>query len=67
MKLPLDLTAALPCVVAETANMSYPAAMSRGKKPVVAKHTKEAVRQHFIACFPTFEVWQQPSTVAATL
>lgn len=66
MKLPQDLVDALVCVATETANMSYPAAMSRGKKPVVAKGTKAVVRRHLVSCFPMSEVWQKSCVGVST-
>jgi hypothetical protein len=62
MALPLTSVEALKCITTETARMSYPASMSRGKKPVVAKHTKKLVETHLLARFPISDVWNSKSS-----
>jgi hypothetical protein len=61
MAVPFTHAEALKCITTETARMSYPASMSRGKKPVVAKHTKKLVESHLLAAFPASDVWSSQS------
>jgi hypothetical protein len=51
-------------IAVETARMSYPGAMSRGKKPVVAGGTKAALEGYFRDAFPIAAVWDTAPTLA---
>ena len=52
----------------ETARMSYPGSMSRGKHPVVEGKTKEAIECYFTSTsqFPMEQIWDDTATVART-
>jgi hypothetical protein len=63
MQIPSTLPEALKCITTETARMSYPASMSRGKKPVVAGGTKELVQDHLVASFPIANIWSSQSCI----
>lgn len=65
MTIPTSHTELLERIACETARMSYPGSMSRGKKPVVAKGTKAELEKYFISKFPMQEVWSSATTVAA--
>jgi hypothetical protein len=52
------------CIAVETARMSYPGSMSRGKKPVVSKGTKKALEGYFKDAFPIENVWNDAPTIA---
>jgi hypothetical protein len=48
----------LEAIARETAKMSYPGSMSRGKKPIVKAKTKEALEDYFVSKkFPIEELW----------
>lgn len=64
MIVPISLDELLKKIACETARMSYPGSMSRGKKPVVAKGTKAELEKYFTSTFPMQEVWSSASTVA---
>ncbi|WP_230969747.1 hypothetical protein [Nitrogeniibacter aestuarii] len=51
MTFPLTKEDRAGCIVKETAKMSYPSSMSRGKKPVVMKGTKALVADYFVKQF----------------
>jgi hypothetical protein len=57
MQLPTKQRELLFYIAKETARMSYPGSMSRGKKPVVRKDTKKALENYFCKNFPMEEVW----------
>ena len=57
----LDLS---KCIARETARMSYPGSMSRGKNPVVISGTKEILENYFTVKFPINELWKTAVQVA---
>jgi hypothetical protein len=64
MPLPLTNTELLVLIARETARMSYPGSMSRGKKPVVRVGTKHSLEDYFATRFPMLEAWSQALNVA---
>ena len=52
MKFPVTNDDRLRCIAIETARMSFPSSMSRGKKPVVGAGTKKLVEDYFEKTFP---------------
>jgi hypothetical protein len=50
-------------IAAETARMSYPGSMSRGKHPVVRKGTKLQLEKYYLTQFPIAQVWDKPLEV----
>lgn len=64
MTLPLTQSDLLQCISVETARMSYPGSMSRGKKPVVSGGTKSALEAYFRDTFPIGDVWVAAATIA---
>ncbi len=54
----------LRCIAIETARMSYPGSMGRGKKKVVRKDTKKAIERYFANRFPISQVWNNASQLA---
>ncbi len=64
MIVPISQAELLEKIACETARMSYPGSMSRGKKPVVAKGAKAELEKYFISKFPMREVWLSASKVA---
>lgn len=54
----------LRAVAAETARMSYPGSMSRGKRPVVRKGTKDLLEDYFTQQFPIEDVWSYAPRIA---
>jgi hypothetical protein len=44
-------------IARETARMSYPGSMSRGKKPVVRAGTKKALEDYYAEQFPMSNLW----------
>ena len=63
-KVPLTRKDLFRCIAVETARMSYPGSMSRGKKPVVFKGTKKALEGYFNDAFPIENVWNDAPTIA---
>jgi hypothetical protein len=65
---PSKLAELLEHVGRETARMSYPGSMSRGKKPVVHKGTKAKLEEYFAKTksFPLRQVWLSASRLTAT-
>ncbi|MGV8991279.1 MAG: hypothetical protein ACOH1Q_07735 [Thiobacillus sp.] len=57
MNLPLTRHDLLRRIAIETARMSYPGSMSRGKKPVVTAGTKARLEEYFHDSFPLDNVW----------
>ena len=57
MPIPYMLDEMLSCVAIETARMSYPGSMSRGKNPLVIKGTKKLLETYFKDNFPLSEIW----------
>jgi hypothetical protein len=57
--LPATAREYLRCVACETARMSYPGSMSRGKgkRQVVKARTKERLKTYFAKSFPLAEIW----------
>jgi len=66
MAAPLTRSDFLCRIAAETAKMSYPGSMSRGKRPVVLKGTKALVESYFIRQFPMAEMWEDANRIAKT-
>ena len=66
MNVPSALSEMLGNVARETARMSYPGSMSRGKKPVVHKGTKAELEEYFAERFPLRQVWLSASRLTAT-
>lgn len=64
MKLPLTQHDLLRRIAVETARMSYPASMSRGRKPIVGRGTKATLEAYFRDIFPMDEVWDAAPTIA---
>lgn len=56
MAFPLTKEDRAACIVKETAKMSYPSSMSRGKRPVVMKGTKALVEDYFVQRFVLAEL-----------
>jgi len=54
----------LQAIATETARMSYPGSMSRGKKPVVSEGTKRLLERYFAHRFPIAAVFSSTSQVA---
>lgn len=65
MPLPLTRSEFLKNIAVETARMSYPGSMSRGKRPVVSKGTKATLERFFRDEFPMNDVWGKAATIAA--
>jgi hypothetical protein len=63
---PLTREEFLRHIAAETARMSYPGSMSRGKRPVVFGGTKAQVERYFVVQFPLAHVWDKPREIAQT-
>lgn len=66
MPIPITRNELLKHIARETARMSYPGSMSRGKKPVVAKGTKAELERYFTSDFPINQVWSSASELAST-
>lgn len=66
MTIPTSHAELLERIACETARMSYPGSMSRGKRPVVAKGTKAELEKYFVSKFPMQEVWSSTATVVDT-
>lgn len=66
MQVPRSLTELLPCVARETARMSFPRSMSRGKRPIVLGHTKDALERYFVERFPMKSIWTSAASLANT-
>jgi hypothetical protein len=64
MAYPSTTTELLEQIARETARMSYPGGMSRGKKPVVRAGTKRAIEEYFTTLFPLADIWQHTEAVA---
>lgn len=64
MALPLTREDLLQRIAVETARMSYPGSMSRGRKPVVAEGTKAALQDYFQDVFPIAAVWSTAPEIA---
>jgi hypothetical protein len=65
MNLPLTQYDLLQSIAVETARMSHPGSMSRGKKPVVSEGTKAALEIYFRDGFPMDSVWNSARMIAA--
>lgn len=63
--LPLTLDDYLKALARQTARMSYPGSMSRGKSPVVRAGTKALIEEWFCDNLVTNELWGRPKAVAA--
>lgn len=64
MLIPVTRDELLEHIARETARMSYPGSMSRGKKPVVTKGTKAELEKYFALDFPMQQVWSSASELA---
>jgi hypothetical protein len=64
MTVPLALPDFLCRIAAETARMSYPGSMSRGKRPVVFKGAKARLESYFTTSFPITLLWSNGDQVA---
>src|SRR3989338_9449687 len=64
MNFPDSLADQLRCVATETARMSYPGSMSRGKSPIVSSGTKAKLEAYFVKRLPLHEVWTSAESVA---
>ena len=64
MTLPLARQDLLKLIAVETARMSYPGSMSRGRMPVVAEGTKAALEGYFRDAFPIAAVLDNAPTLA---
>jgi hypothetical protein len=64
MVVPTTLTELCERIARETARMSYPGSMSRGKRPIVRAGTKATLEAYFTTKFPSREVWLSASEVA---
>ena len=53
-------------IARETARMSSPGSMGRGKKQIVRKGAKKALEEFFVTCFPMRTLWVtvQPSAAS---
>lgn len=58
MTLPKTRSQLLKRIAVETARMSYPGSMSRGKRPIVLKGTKARLEAYFGKQFPLAEIWK---------
>jgi len=54
----------LRTVAIETAKMSYPGSMSRGRKPVVIKNAKDKIERYFVDNFDLKTIWRKLGEVA---
>lgn len=61
---PLKQTDLLRLIARETAKMSYPGGMSRGKSQVVKGETKDRLERYFADHFPLREVWSNAAAIA---
>lgn len=64
MKIPLRRSDLLRAIGIESARLSYPGSMSRGKSPVVKQGTKSIVENYFAEAFPMGEVWSSAHDIA---
>lgn len=53
-------------VAVETARMSWPGSMSRGKFPVIRGETKKVVESYFSSTFPLAYLWESTDAIGAT-
>ena len=65
MSIPATCAELFELIARETARMSYPGSMSRGKKPVVAKGTKAELESYFAREFPLQNVWSSAPALAS--
>ena len=65
-KVPIDKEELLIAFARETARMSYPGSMSRGKHPVVKEGTKKVIECYFTSQFPIGHIWDNASTIKST-
>jgi hypothetical protein len=64
MAFPFTRAESLRSIAAETARMSYPSSMSRGKRPVVSGGTKAEVEKYFVGQFPLEAIWTSVTPIA---
>lgn len=65
MQIPLTKSDLFRAISMETARLSYPGSMSRGKSPVVKQGTKIIVENYFAEIFPMGEVWSSADDIAS--
>ena len=61
---PLTIRELLKQVARETARMSYPGSMSRGKKQVVKGGAKLKIEEYFVSAFPLATLWTDTRQIA---
>ena len=64
MQIPLTKSDLFRAISMETARLSYPGSMSRGKSSVVKQGTKIIVENYFAESFPMGEVWSSAHDIA---
>jgi hypothetical protein len=61
---PATIAELLNGMACETARMSYPGSMSRGRKKIVTKGSKKLIEEYFVSTFPLRELWDRPTHIA---